>query len=291
MTGAPFATVVMADWSAASTRGPARPTADRCWVAWTDVGSTAPPELAYCRTRHEAEALILRLLLERRGPTLVGFDFPFGYPHGSGLGGGRPLAARLAGLVADGPDGGNNRFAVAAALNAELNDGLPGPFWGCPAGAACATLTPKKNARRGRAYDDHRHADRRLRHRGIQSCWKLYTRGSVGGQILMGMPAIHRLAIHPALADHLRIWPFETGWDGELGEIVIAEIWPSLFDHAVVDHPIRDARQVSAACRWLAADPERLRLALSRPSDLPPESARVCETEEGWILGLGTGLA
>lgn len=287
----PFETVVMVDWSAAATRGPARPTADRCWVAWTRAGEKSEPTLAYRRTRHEAESLIAELLLDRPGPALVGFDFPFGYPAGCGLGGGRQLAARLAGLVEDAPDGRNNRFAVAAALNDFLNHGLPGPFWGCPPAAACATLTPKKSARLGRDFPDHRQADDRLRHRGIQSCWKLYTRGSVGGQVLVGMPAVHRLASHPDLAPHVRIWPFETAWDRDLGEITIAEIWPSLFEHAAVDHPIRDARQVSAACRWLAADPARLRASLSLPPDLDRESADMAQTEEGWILGLGTGLA
>lgn len=201
---ASFDMIVMVDWSAAASRGPARPIPDRCWVAWTHVDDTLPPQARYFRTRPEAEAAIADLLAAVRGNVLVGFDFPFGYPAGSGLGGGRSLAARLAALIDDGPDGANNRFAVAARLNDELNGGQPGPFWGCPAHAECTTLTVKRSGRRGGPFTDSRRADARLLCRGIQSCWKLYTRGSVGGQMLVGLPAIHRLLTRPGVGNRAR---------------------------------------------------------------------------------------
>jgi len=290
---ASFDMIVMVDWSAAASRGPARPIPDRCWVAWTRVDDTLPPQARYFRTRPEAEAAIADLLAAVRGNVLVGFDFPFGYPAGSGLGGGRSLAARLAALIDDGPDGANNRFAVAARLNDELNGGQPGPFWGCPAHAECTTLTVKRSGRRGGPFTDSRRSDARLLRRGIQSCWKLYTRGSVGGQMLVGLPAIHRLLTRPGVGARCRVWPFETGWDATLDGIVLAEIWPSLFDFRAVDHPIKDARQVIAVCIWArrAQAGGSLRRALACPGDLDPADAASCVGEEGWIFGLGSGLA
>jgi hypothetical protein len=290
---ASFDMIVMVDWSAAANRGPARPIPDRCWVAWTHVDDTLPPQARYFRTRPEAEEVIADLLATVRGNALVGFDFPFGYPAGSGLGGGRSLASRLATLIDDRPDGANNRFAVAARLNDELNGGQPGPFWGCPAHAECPTLTAKRSGRRGGPFTDSRRADARLLGRGIQSCWKLYTRGSVGGQMLVGLPAIHRLLTHPGVGARCRVWPFETGWDATLDGIVLAEIWPSLFNFRAVDHPIKDARQVIAVCIWArgAQAGGSLRRALACPGDLDPADAAICAEEEGWIFGLGSGLA
>ena len=70
---------------------------------------------------------------------LAGFDFPFGYPRGFAAaltGRAEALAVweYLADRIVDGPDNANNRFEVAAALNARLPG--TGPFWGRPAGAA-----------------------------------------------------------------------------------------------------------------------------------------------------------
>ena len=290
---ASFDMIVMVDWSAAASRGPARPIPDRCWVAWTRVDDPLPPQARYFRTRPEAERAIADLLAAVRGNVLVGFDFPFGYPAGSGLGGGRSLASRLAALIDDRPDGANNRFAVAARLNDELNRGQPGPFWGCPAHAECPTLTAKRSGRRGGPFTDSRRADARLLGRGIQSCWKLYTRGSVGGQMLVGLPAIHRLLTRPAFGARCRVWPFETGWDASLDGIVLAEVWPSLFNFRAVDHPIKDARQVIAVCIWArrAQADGSLRRALACPGDVDPADAASCVGEEGWIFGLGSGLA
>ncbi|MGH7419885.1 MAG: hypothetical protein ACREKB_19110, partial [Candidatus Rokuibacteriota bacterium] len=92
--------MVIADWSAASSRGPARPTRDRCWVAWgrrrggRRAGRRSPPR--YFRTRPEAEAFIRDLLTAEPGPALVGFDFAFGYPAEARLPAGRARCARLA---------------------------------------------------------------------------------------------------------------------------------------------------------------------------------------------------
>ena len=82
-----FALIALVDWSAAATRGPARPCHDRVWIAWGT--REARPEPAYFRTRTEAVAFLRDLLAGTAGAALVGWDFPHGCPTGSGLGGGR----------------------------------------------------------------------------------------------------------------------------------------------------------------------------------------------------------
>jgi hypothetical protein len=74
---------------------------------------------------------------------------------------------------------------------------------------------------------------------------------------------------------------------------VLAEVWPSLFNFRAVDHPIKDAQQVIAACVWaLRAQADgSLRPTLARPGDLDPADAASCVEEEGWIVGVGSGLA
>src|SRR5262249_12190731 len=123
--------------------------------------------------------------------------------------------------------------------------------------------------------------------------WKLYTRGSVGSQTLLGLPAIHALLNHPALARRSCWWPFDTGWDQNLTGIVHAEVWPSLANHRVAPYPIKDARQVAAARDWaLALDAAgRLRPCFARPSGLAPAAAAACLGEEGWILNAPLGMA
>ena len=285
-----FERIIIVDWSAASTPGPSRPAPDRCWLAWGSARRSPPPE--YFRTRREAERRIAALAGAADGAVLIGFDFPFGYPAGSSLGGGPGFAARLAGLIEDGATGDNNRFAVAARLNTEIGS-PPGPFWGCPPARATAALTVTKPSFAGRPFAERRLAEQWLRPRQIMTTWQLLGRGAVGGQILLGLPALHRLASSPVFGSRVAIWPFQTGWDADLAGIVIAEIWPSLCDHAAQPFPVKDARQVAATRDWaLAADGAgRLRAALARPQSLSARDAAICESEEGWIVGAEQALA
>jgi hypothetical protein len=287
-----FDLIAMVDWSAAATAGPKRPTPDRVWIAWGTL--QARPEPAYFRTRSEAIAFLRDLLARVRGAALVGWDFPHGFPRGSGLGGGRAAAARLAALIEDAPDGSNNRFEAAAHLNAMLGR-PPGPFWGCPAWRASGDLSDRRCSFEERGFAEWRLADELLRRRGtgIQSVWKLYTRGSVGSQTLLGLPAIHRLLTDPALAARSRVWPFETAWDRDLSGIIHAELWPSLADHAAEPYPVKDARQVAAARNW-ALDLDAagaLGAWLARPDGLSEAEAAACLAEEGWILNAPRALA
>ena len=289
--GGEFDLIAIVDWSAAASPGPARPSADRCWIAWGTPDARPGP--AYFRTRAEAISFLRELLTKTPAAALVGWDFPHGFPKGS-LGGGRPAAARLAALIEDAHDGANNRFEVAAHINRMFGH-APGPFWGCPLDRASADLSDRRCGFDGRGFAEWRLADDLLRRRGtgIQSVWKLYTRGSVGSQTLLGLPAIHRLLTDPALADRSRLWPFETGWDRDLSGIVHAELWPSLAPHALEPYPIKDARQVAAARNWaLDFDAARqLGACFARPAGMTDADSRTCLAEEGWILNAPRDLA
>src|SRR5690606_5365381 len=116
-----FDLVIMVDWSAAASPGPVRPAPDRCWLAFAVKGEVSSPE--YFRTRAACMARIADLLRAVDGPVCVGFDFPFGYPAGSGLGGRRNAARRIAQHLRSDATDQNNRFEVAARFNRDLSGG------------------------------------------------------------------------------------------------------------------------------------------------------------------------
>ena len=135
-----FDLVIMVDWSAAASPGPAKPSPDRCWLAWSACGFHSEAE--YFRTRNGCMKRVYDLVSSHNGSACVGFDFPFGYPAGSGLGGGRAAAKRIAQTLQSDTQDRNNRFDVAAELNREIS-ASPGPFWGCPVASASPHLTVK----------------------------------------------------------------------------------------------------------------------------------------------------
>src|SRR5580693_8064224 len=112
---------VIVDWSAAKQPKTGR---DSIWV------SHRGPQGERCEnpaTRHLAKQLLTDIIAgaAQRGERMVlGFDFPFGYPAGFarrlGLDGmpWRAVWDEIAGLIEDREDNDNNRFVVAAALNA-----------------------------------------------------------------------------------------------------------------------------------------------------------------------------
>jgi len=286
-----FARLIMADWSAANSPGPIRPRKDRCWVGKLDTGE-AEPDLAYCRTRQQALDRIAGWTAESAGPVLVGFDFPFGYPAGSSLPGGRALCDQLAHHIEDAPNDRNNRFEVAARLNRCLNPGGEGPFWGCPASVRLPGLRPTRPSPWPAHITEYRLAERHLKDHRIQTVWKLAYPASVGSQVLMGMHAIGRLLQQPAFAK-ARLWPFETGWHHELSPVTIAEIWPHLFfrdrrdDPQAAAHPIRDAGQVAATLLGIREGLAAGRIAdlLGPPAALSPQDRATATAQEGWIVG------
>ena len=221
---------------------------------------------------------------------LLGFDFGFGYPIEAGLPAGRALCARLAAMIHDAPDGSNNRFEVAGCLNREiqaaLGTGCAGPFWGHPAGRVYPDLAPTRPRPFPAPIPNGRLAERRYGARGIQSPWKLFTVGAVGSQTLLGLPAVHRRLVDPALSARTRLWPFETDWDRAIAEdaIVIAEMWPSLVDCSGQRHAVKDACQVAAVRDWALDQPDALARGLARPPGLGDADERVARETEGWIV-------
>ena len=295
-----FHTHVIVDWSARSKPSPAKPTKDSIWWAVTRIGSGIEVyDPAYARTRHEALESLARSIageLDAGRRVLVGFDFPFGYPAGvaahlTGEASALALWDWLAERIEDAPDNGNNRYDVAAAINAAY-PGI-GPFWGRPAAWAYPTIPVRASARMCQT----RHpAERRIcDHRavGAKTVWQLAYAGSVGSQMLLGLPALKRLAGDPRVAGRAAIWPFETGLRTPDAPAVIAEVYPSLLRNEVRarqrDDEILDSAQVrvnAEAFARLDAGGGLASLFAGAPF-LSPAERRIVESEEAWILGLG----
>ncbi|PLR28439.1 cobalamin biosynthesis protein CbiG [Caulobacter zeae] len=293
-----FSAYVIVDWSAA-----AKPTtgADSVWIGVLkrDVRFRLTFESYNPATRNEAEAKLAVILddLKKRGErALVGFDFPLGFPRGFSqalnLPGETPWRAvwdQLNKMVKDKADNTNNRFGVGSEINRRLTGG-PFPFWGCPPKDALTTLQPKRTREHGPDdLPEFRHAD--VAAKGAHSIWKLYYNGSVGGQAIMGIPAVRRLK--DARGEAVRVWPFETGFktlteaDLDGVEAVLAEVYPSLIKAVPGPGEIKDLAQVRGLAEHFAKLDEAGKLAAQfGPSkDASAELVNDVQTQEGWILG------
>lgn len=302
MTKPLFTRYLAVDWSAAAK--PARG-ADSIWIAEVarrdggneKGGGVRRVLLENPPTRAAATARLIEIArrrLEAGERVLIGFDFPFGYPRGTaaalGLAGGlewRKLWARIDALIEDAPDNSNNRFQAAAALNADLT-GEAFPFWGCPETQAGAHL--KVRDRRPHGPEDL--SERRLVEARVgrtQPVWKLAGVGAVGGQALTGIPRVWAIRTDAALAFRSQIWPFETGLtDAPQGDLILAELYPSLVAPDAIPGKPKDAGQVSAVATALArldAD-GALGLLFAGDPALSPEERADVEREEAWILGV-----
>ena len=298
-----FDVLVMVDWS-----GSARPKRgrDSIWSCGLDA-HTGSVELVNHPTRAAARFAVREMLVaasNRR--VLVGFDFPFGYPAGTaaavGLEGAAPWRAlwdHVADVVTDDDRNRNNRFEVAAALNARISPSA-GPFWACPPRLASPTLSTRKApgfphpSPLGQPLLEFRLTERLLRAHGRHafSVWQLLGAGSVGGQALLGIPTVAALCAEPTLSARSRVWPFTTGFtrdptEGAADAVVHAEIWPSSVPVDLTRHPIRDGAQVLSVCHHLAALDRDGRLAALFAPSLSDQDAALAVAEEGWILGAG----
>ncbi len=292
-----FSAYVMVDWSAAS-----KPTtgADSIWIGVVkrDVRFRLAFEAHNVPTRAEAEKKLAAILddFKRRGEkALVGFDFALGYPRGFAdalkVTGAAPWLAvwnEIGKIVKDDAKNANNRFSAAANFNRRLTGG-PFPFWGCPPKDALTTLQPTKAHAHGPdGLPEFRHAE--VAARGASPVWKIYYPGNVGSQTLLGIPAVKRL--HAARA--AKTWPFETGWKaleaGDLDgvDVLIAEIYPSIFRPSPLPGEPKDQAQVRAAAEHFARLDETGRLGgmFAPPKGTSDAIASEVEREEGWILGL-----
>jgi hypothetical protein len=296
-----FKAYVMVDWSAAS-----KPTTgtDSVWIGVLkpDVRFRLAFEAHNPPTRAQAEALLGQILddrAKRRERTLVGFDFPLGFPHGLAAGlkvaGDPPWLAiwdQLGRMVKDKTDNTNNRFGVGSEINRRLTGG-PFPFWGCPPKDALTTLQPKRGREHGPGdIAEFRHTERESKGAKPQPVWKLYYNGAVGGQTIVGIPMVRRLKAK--FGDRLKVWPFETGWSGLTEsaltdvDVVMAEIYPSLIQANAQTGEIKDHAQVRATAEHFARLDEtgKLGAQFGHAKGVTAEVVRDVETEEGWILGV-----
>lgn len=295
--GSLFDAYLMVDWSANSEpkRG-----ADSVWYCLLEPAEgrlfTMNP-----RTRQQAFEEIREQLVDLVGRgrrTLLGFDFPYGLPQGTGerlgFSGGpawRVMWEELSLLIEDGPDNHNNRFAVAADVNGGMTTG-PAPFWGCPRDQSGPFLQTTKPRPWPAEIPELRWADRAVS--GPKSIWQLYGAGSVGSQALLGIPRLAALRDDPALRAVSHVWPFEAATEAGFVPpappagtpfILHAEVYPSLVPPSPLE-ATKDAAQVRALAEYFAGlDDDGDLGALFDLGALPPE-AQQAVTEEGWILGV-----
>ena len=293
-----FNAYVIVDWSAASK--PAKG-ADSLWmgVLKRDVRFRFTFEAHNPATRAEAERLLAGVLddrAKRAERTLLGLNFPLGFPRGLAaalqLPGDEPWKAvwnQIDRMVKDKADNTNNRFGVGSEINRRLTGG-PFPFWGCPPKDALTTLQPKRQKPHGPDdLPEFRHAE--VAAKGAASIWKLYYNGSVGGQAILGIPVVRRLKL--ARGEAFKVWPFETGWkalsEADLAgvDVVAAEIYPTLAKAAPLPGELKDTAQVRAAAEHLAKLDEagRLGALFGPPKSAAPDVVVDAQQEEGWILG------
>ena len=293
-----FSAYVIVDWSAA-----AKPNtgADSVWIGVLkrDVRFRMHFESHNPPTRAAAEKVLSQILddLKRRSErALVGFDFPLGFPRGFAsalkLAGDPPWSAvwtQIDKMVKDKADNTNNRFGAASEINRRLTGG-PFPFWGCPPKDALTTLQPKRT--RAHGPDDlpeFRHGE--MLAKGCSPIWKLYYNGSVGGQALLGIPALRRLK--QARGEAVKIWPFETGLktlapaDLDGVEAVVCEVYPSLYKVQPAPGEVKDLAQVRATAEHFARLDEagKLGVQFGPPKGTADEVVADAEREEGWVLG------
>jgi len=290
-----FGAYVMVDWSASKTPNRGK---DSIWISCVERHGdrTRRTVLENLETRAAAtERLgdLLSRLADKGKRVLVGFDFPFGYPDGTGAALGfeglvwRRMWSRIDDLLEDADDNTNNRFDVAEALNEALS-GEAFPFWGNTERRDRPFL--KYRGRRPHSVGDL--SERRLceaRVRSTKPVWQLAYNGSVGSQALTGIPRVLQLRTDPRLAFRTQIWPFETGLrDEPAAAVILAEVYPSILPPEKLKDLPKDAGQVSALAKALAHwdGVGRLDALMAGDPTLSAEEARVVETEEAWILGV-----
>lgn len=296
-----FDAYLMVDWCASARRKTGE---DSVWYYLLTRRSGGATDFT-CRnpaTRIKAIGEIGKILadcFEQRVPTLVGFDFPYGFP--SGLAGVLGLSEKPAwravwdaiiSRIEDHEDNSNNRFEIAAQFNREVSGG-PFPFWGCPPKRQSTTLKSYKVQPFSTGnLPEYRLTD--CRAKGAQSVWKLLGRGAVGSQALLGIPYLAKLRAAPGFGAVSRVWPFETRLQplpcGEQRDWIIlhAEIFPSLLRSIPGPGEIKDEVQVRDLAKYFARLDEKGELSdlFERPAGITEEERRIVESEEGWILGV-----
>ena len=296
-----FDAYVVADWTAAETK---KLGDNSLWigVAKRDVRFRLYAETHNVATRAEGEALLASILADHRkrgDRVLLGLDFNFGYPAGTAARlklEGAPWSAMwkfIASNVVDKADNTNNRYQVAAKMNRLMTDEA-WPLWGAPAKQAQRWLTTTKPPQGTGDIPEFRATELAARKGRLQpkSVWQMHGAGAVGGQTLVGIPAVRRLL--EQMGPSAAVWPFGTGWrtltpdDVAPLSALVVEVWPSLFDGRANAGEFKDQAQVRTTAEALARMDEAgdLALAFGPPKDASPELIKQVEQEEGWILGV-----
>ena len=294
-----FKAYVIVRWSAASKQTTG---ADSVWIGVLkpDVRFRLAFEAHNPPTRAQAEALLAQIVedrVKRRERTLVGFDFPLGFPRGLATGlkltGGEPWRAvwdQLNRMVKDKADNTNNRFGVGSEINRRLTGG-PFPFWGCPPRDTLTTLQPKRGREHGPGdIPEFRHVE--IAEKSGHPVWKLYYNGAVGGHGILGMPMVRRLS--DARGDALQVWPFQTGWkalaEADLAgvEVVAAEVSTDGVKAAPLPGELKETTQVRALAEHFAKLDEagKLGAQFGHAKGVAAAVVHDVETEEGWVLGV-----
>lgn len=302
---------VMVDWSAACSRK--RNRADCLWIAY-GRRSRSVPTTESPASRTEATARVRKLLTEDPGRWLVCFDFAYGYPSAfaSALAATTAVASApwlavwnyLATHLHDDlgttpgkrPSNRSNRFEVAEAINSALTpaDGPAGPCWCTPSPARYPSI-PQLKPRQpftmsaGLHVAELRETDTNA---GSDTPFRLFGTGSVGSQVLTGIPRLHSLRFDPDLDHESKVWPFETGWASDLSwlaettRVLHAEIYPSVREP--LPDTVKDRGQVRAMWQWARDldEEDKLWLKFARPTGLSAVANARVQAEEGWILGV-----
>ena len=298
-----FNAYVMVDWSSAAAPKTGK---DSVWIGVIkrDIRFRPSFEAFNPPTRAAAEAQLKEIIADlrrRNDKALIGFDFSLGLPRGSAAAlklkshDWSALWAFLAANVVDKADNTNNRFAVAAKMNRLMTDEAR-PFWGSPPKDAQRWLSTTKPAEHGpdlppvlRLTEE---AAQGLGKAAPKPVWQMMGAGSVGGQVMVGVPAVKRFL--DFMGDKAVVWPFQTGWkalspaDLDGREVVVAEIYPALIPAKADPGEVPDRAQVRALCEHFAKLDEQGRLgqAFAAPAGIAEETAAAVEGEEGWILGV-----
>lgn len=276
-----FDTVAMLDWSASS-----RPRRghDSIWLAVRDGDGTRLRNIS-TRVRAETELLVLTDDCRTQGKRLlIGADFGFGYPAGfAGRLTGRAEALAvwdwLEARITDDARNRHNAREVAARINGRF-DG-DGPLWGNGTKADIPGL-PRLCPALPAGLDRHRLTETAATKGRTRPkpAWQLAGAGSVGLQMLTGLPVLARLRRVTGAA----AWPMEP----PDAPVVLAEIYPSLMMAEARALAARTGQVIDAAQVTVMAEAVR-RLVRENAIDAlleppaPPETLR----EEGWILGAG----
>lgn len=295
-----FDAYLIVDWSANSTPKQGKDSIWWCHLAWVD-DTLEIVEIQNPTTRRQAYAQLHDILSAYAGTDkrlLVGFDFAYGYPMGFAPaivpGTRHPWRAiweHLHTVIEDDDNNRNNRFDVAAQFNRQLSQ-CCAPFWGCPNNQERPNLSMRKpKDEQANLFPEFRLAEK---NGTAHAVWKCCYPGSVGSQVLMGLPYLYQFITDSQLSSVSRVWPFETGLRGLYEEdlqgvnIVHAEIYPSIVSLELGPDEVKDKEQVVALADTFAnldRQGELSALFIGRAS-LTIDEKNIVENEEGWILGV-----